>query len=1221
MVKRRRRRSSGLPSRRKGSARFRGGLRNSRIEALEPRRVLSTTLAPIADVTVYAGAGAHVALDGFDDEGDPLAYTVQTSGADLTARVLEGNRSLRMSVEGFGDMVFELFEGRAPRTTSRIIGLATGELNDGVPFYDGLTFHRVIQDFMIQGGDPLGDGTGGFGAPIDDEFHVELQHVNTGDLSMAKSYDDTPDSQFFITAGPQRHLDFNHSVFGFQTEGDDVRQAIAAVPTDSSDKPLTDVVISSMTVFEDDENGVLFLSADEAATGEADVTVTVSDGHGGTAEQTFHVSIVPDPDNANPFLGPIDPVETTVDTPVSFTLPGVDVEGDAIYYAGAVSPPNDDLDVVVSESTGLTTVTPSNGLVGVHGLYFGVRKSEGWDTQSWDTQAVPIFVHPAAPTSVELLPISDTLENDSDRITDLNNTAAETLWFEVHGVLPTAEVTLYAGDVPIGQAIADDVSVTIETDGQHPLLGGGYAITAVQTLRDVAADVGNFHDTVDLPSEASPALNVFIVPEAPAAIELASGSDTGADDGDRITSRNNTEGNPLEFVVSGVAPGATVSVYAEGWLIGQAVVPQGQETVTVQTDPAQGLLSDELHFITAEQSMEAAPGGAPPVEVFSDPSFPPLEVTVDTTAPDFQVDAAPEALEGVLYEFDVQTSEEAGQGVSYTLTDLPPAVQQDISIGLHSGLITWTPGHALEGSLPLHVVVEDLAGNVADRIFTVPVNLAPELQVFDELDDLVYDAALYEEELLTLFARVTGEEGESYWLSLDPETPPGVELDLQTGVITWRPTEHDGPGHAEITVRVTDEAGATGTRTIPVEIAERNEPPALEPIEDQTVDEGQLLELYPVATDPDWPENTLGFESDGLPVGAQIDPASGRITWVPNESQGGNRFTLTVRVRDQDGESAQRSFTVTVVEVNDPPRFVAVESQLVVPGERWQFDVDAWDPDLPANELRYSLEPGAPDGVFVDEITGEIIWDVPVDQPWGVVPLTVRATEVVPEGQEAQSGTLTLRLTVSNFRTDVLDAAMAMVEEASDEEGSDDDGSGEGVEDGEAGDEVVDLEMLAAAALSAASGGPRAPFGPALPAGMVDESAASDLTGNYGLFGTEMEPGAGSGGARPEEQTDERDERPDRPQVDQPRESDELRDSRQWTEDQPVRDEPTEQEPAGQEDEPAGDEASGPIGAELNDAALESLVEDARPAEPAASRQVAAEAPAPTSEAEKIASS
>ncbi|MEE8451697.1 MAG: peptidylprolyl isomerase [Thermoguttaceae bacterium] len=482
--------------------------RLARFESLEQRRLLTAapSLAEIDDVTVLAGAPLHVALDGFDADGDALSYTVRSTNAALQTTVLEGNRSMRISVGGFGDMIFELFEGRAPRTTGRI-----GELADA-GFYDGLTFHRVIEDFMIQGGDPIGNGTGGPGFQFDDEFHPELQHTSSGILSMANSGDDTNGSQFFITAVPTPRLDFNHAVFAFLTEGDDVLAAIETVETttDGSNRPIQPVVMDSVTVFVDDENGVLMLSAPEGTTGKADVTVTVDDGHSGTAAQTFHVSIQPDLGyygNARPYLERLAPIETTVDTAVSVTLPGVDIENDPIYFDGQTYPVNDDLLFEIDHATGLTTVTPTNGLVGVEGIYVGVWAAID---RSWDTEWVPVMIHPAAPSLVQLLVGDAGNEVDDDSTTERN----AGLRFRVLGVLTGTEVTLFADGSPIGQTIASGGLAVITMDVGIELGVGDHAITAVQTLRNQDVNIGNRSGTADLASEPSDSLPLTIAEPA-----------------------------------------------------------------------------------------------------------------------------------------------------------------------------------------------------------------------------------------------------------------------------------------------------------------------------------------------------------------------------------------------------------------------------------------------------------------------------------------------------------------------------------------------------------------------------------------------------------------------------------------------------------------------------------------------------------------------------------
>src|SRR5438270_5071591 len=156
-----------------------------------------------------------------------------------------------------GNFTARLFDAETPNTVANFTGLADGskewtDPRSGTrvkqPYFNGTVFHRVIEGFMIQGGDPLGQGTGGPGYTFADEFHPKLRHTKAGILSMANRGPNTNGGQFFITLAPTPWLDDKHAVFGEVVEGMETVSKIGRTATGDRDRPTKDIVIQHVTI-------------------------------------------------------------------------------------------------------------------------------------------------------------------------------------------------------------------------------------------------------------------------------------------------------------------------------------------------------------------------------------------------------------------------------------------------------------------------------------------------------------------------------------------------------------------------------------------------------------------------------------------------------------------------------------------------------------------------------------------------------------------------------------------------------------------------------------------------------------------------------------------------------------------------------------------------------------------------------------------------------------
>ncbi len=338
-----------------------------------------------------------------------------------------------------------------------------------------------------------------------------------------------------------------------------------------------------------------------------------------------------------------------------------------------------------------------------------------------------------------------------------------------------------------------------------------------------------------------------------------------------------------------------------------------------------------------------------------------------------------------------------------------------ITIDPISGVITWTPTSSQEGDHPVTVRVTDEGGLSDTTSFMVVVGAAVPLPpVLAPADDQAVDEG--QQLALTVSASDPDTPLDDLVFTLEPGAPDGLGFDSVTpGVpgsarIIWTPTETQGPGDHSVTVRVTDPDGLFDTQTITITVSEVNEPPVLDPIGDQTVDEGQELAFTATATDPDIPANTLTFGLDsGAPDGASIDPVTGVISWMPGEVDGPGTFEVTVRVTDT-GTSVMddsETITVTVNEVNEAPVLDLISDQTLVVDQELTIDADASDADLPANDLTFGLEQGSPDGMAIDSVTGMITWKPTTDQE-GDHSVTVRVTD-----EDGLSDTTSFMVTVS----------------------------------------------------------------------------------------------------------------------------------------------------------------------------------------------------------------
>ena len=887
--------------------------RSSRIEALEARRVLAApTLPDFPDeVSINAGAPIHVALGGQDADGDDLTYTVTSTNSNISATIPkqatpEGNRSMRITVQGYGEMVFELFEGRAPNTTARIIEIVESG------WYENREFHRIIDGFMIQAGSRDGLGINGTGTEFDDEYHPDLQFTSSGLLAMAKSGDDTNDSQFFITDVPSgtfslpRWLDFNHTIFGRLTAGDDVRNAISEVATDSANRPTgSDILIESVEIFYDNQNAVMMVSPMDGIEESGDITITVSDGKGGTASETVTINVLPDTQNNNPFLGPIDPIRLTVDQPYSFQLDATDIEGDKIYYSAELLTETDDLTVSVTED-GLVTITPMNEVVGVAEVVFRVGPTAAslvpdslgeFQEGVIDSQFVTVAIPPLQPV-IGFAPGSDTGAKDGSTARD--NSDGKEFYFEVENLQATSQLTVYLNGVetpyeqvtriPQGDGSTNYVA-TIRVLTGAELDDGDYTVR-IQQFLPLGSDYGNQNLASDLSEPFE-----FSVDTAPPvitseAIDIAiqgeeyfydvDADDEGDDDVYYRIQMPVPDGMVIDYKTGEISWTPTSDVGYEQPIVIQVIDGAGNEgrqsfSITVYAPLEFTIEGDQT--VDESETVTLMLTASNPADLSSA-----LTITLQDGVLPADADYSLEQLEGNQARFIWNTTEADGPGV------------YDLVFGATNNV--------------------NAMSQETVRVSVSEVNQAPELtQVFDEWQGT-------EDDRIDLQFLATDADLPANELVFDVfgDVPEGVEIDA-TGLLSWTPGEEDGGKSFEFGVRVTDSGNLSDEHMIVISVAEVHTPPVFDAILPQQVIEGDLLDFLVVAHDPDVPTHEIQYQlEEDVPEGMEIDAQTGRLRWqVPEnylpDSTLSTTLEVTVVAREIVTESEVPQETSQTVEI------------------------------------------------------------------------------------------------------------------------------------------------------------------------------------------------------------------------------------------------------------------------------------------------------------------
>jgi hypothetical protein len=367
--------------------------------------------------------------------------------------------------------------------------------------------------------------------------------------------------------------------------------------------------------------------------------------------------------------------------------------------------------------------------------------------------------------------------------------------------------------------------------------------------------------------------------------------------------------------------------------------------------------------------------------------------------------------EGAEVRFDARASDpDAGQQLRFSLLGAPPAARIDPL----TGTFTWATTEA-DGPGEFTFSVQATDDGQPPRSATQPmsivireVNQPPALETPSDLTvgegtRVQFSVGVTDPDLPT----------QALAFALAPGAPAGATLHPVTGLFSWTPAESHGPESYSIGIHVSD-AGIpplSASTQFRISVEEVDNAPVFDVVSLQSTDELSTFTLTLVARDPDTPASPIQYRLEIAPSGSSIDPASGRFTWVPSETDGPGTYPVkAIAAQEAGGPEGSLGFSIVVNELNQPPWLDLLPSIEAAEGQRITFTASATDDDLPAQRLFFTLDPGAPAGAAIDPNSGVFTWHIGDDAGAGTHSITIRVTDSAIEPASAvQSFTISVR--------------------------------------------------------------------------------------------------------------------------------------------------------------------------------------------------------------------